>query len=456
MADFSTEVSLRMTSNAESEYADRDRPRLRVVICAFGLSPIRGSEAATAWQHVSRLTKYHDITALCFPGIKGEIPGECEKYFAEKGKPAGLEIEFIEPPFLAKLLEKNSSSFLRAFVSFGNRSWQKAAYARALELHREKPFDAAHHLTITGYREPGFLWKLGVPFFWGPVTGASDVPWSYFGLMGWRDRLAYTGRNLANWVQMRFSARPRHAARIAAEVWSVGRDNHDMISGLWGVPSTQLFETGTVPPPVDQPIKTYQPGQKLRLVTAGYLVGRKAVSIALEALAQIGDSLDWEYTIMGHGPAKEGWMALGEKLGLGQRVRWTGNLPHAKAMEELESNHIFLFPSVKEGTPNVVPEALSHAIPVICHDSCGMGLMVNDNCGIKIPLKDPRTSVAGFVDAIRRLATTPGEIERLSRGALDRAGQITWDRNARLMAEAYWKHCKRDIPSDRPQRMQVA
>jgi glycosyltransferase involved in cell wall biosynthesis len=435
-------ANLSMTS--EADVSIDARPRLRVVVAAFGMSPIRGSEAATAWQHISRLTKYHDVVALCFPGLQGEIREECAKYFAANGPHPGLTIEFIEPPPFARLLERNSSSVLRAFVTVGNRSWQKAAFARALALHREQPFDAAHQLTITGYREPGFLWNLGVPFFWGPVTGASDVPWRYFSLLGWRDRIAYTSRNVANWVQMRVAPRPRRAARAASEIWAVGRDNLEMITGKWGVPATQLFETGTMPPRPDQPIRTFQSGEKLRMVTAGYLVGRKAISIALAALA-----------IIGHGPAKEGWMALAKELGLGDRVRWTGNLPHAQALAELQSNHVFLFPSLKEGTPNVVPEALSKAVPVICHDICGMGLMVNDTCGIKVALLDPASSARGFADAIRRLATTEGEIERLSRGALLRASQITWDRNAQIMAEAYWRHASKSAPAPCESKMRV-
>ena len=431
---------------SDSPFATESRPSLRVVVTAFGMSPIRGSEAATAWQHVSRLTKYHDITALCFPGLQGEIVEECKKYFAEKGPQPGLTIEFIEPPPLARLLERNSSSILRAFVTIGNRTWQKAAFDRAMEIHRHTPFDAAHHLTITGYREPGYLWQMGIPFFWGPVTGASDVPLRYLGLMAWRDRTAYIFRNLANALQKRFARRPRQAARAAAQVWAVGQDNVDMVTGMWGVPSQQLFETGTLPPKPDQPIRTFQPGEKLRLVTAGYLVGRKAISIALRALAIVGDQIPWEYTIMGHGPAKEGWMALANELGLGDRVRWTGNLPHADALAELRSNHAFLFPSLKEGTPNVVPEAFTMAVPVICHDICGMGLMVTETSGIKVPAINPDASARGFADAILKLATTPGEVQRLSQGALQRAAQITWDQNAKIMAEAYWRHAKRRAP----------
>jgi len=89
------------------------RPRLRVLVSAFGLSPIRGSEAAIAWQHVSRLAAYHDVVALCTPGVHGEIREECAKYFEKNGPVPGLSIEFVEPPPLSRFLERNSSSILR-------------------------------------------------------------------------------------------------------------------------------------------------------------------------------------------------------------------------------------------------------------------------------------------------------------------------------------------------------
>ena len=417
------------------------RPRLRVLVSAFGLSPIRGSEAAIAWQHVSRLAAYHDVVALCTPGVHGEIREECAKYFEKNGPVPGLTIEFVEPPPLSRFLERNSSSILRAIFAIGNASWQRAAFTRAKELHAQQPIDAAHHMTITGFREPGYLWKLGVPFFWGPVAGASDVPWKYLPIMSWRDRVAYGLRNIANWFQMRFSIRPRRAARAAKEIWAVGPDNTNMVTKLWGYPSTHIYECAAIAPKPDQPIKQFTPGETLRLVTAGYHVGRKALPIVLHAIKLIGDSVPVELTIMGHGPEKARWMAIRDELGIASKIRWFDNLPHKDALAEMERNHVYVFPSLKEGTSSVVPEAMTLGLPVICHDMCGMSLMVTDDCGIKVSPNGPAASAQGFADAIKKLATMPGEVTRLSRGALKRAGECTWDVNARMFAESYWKHC---------------
>ena len=76
----------------------------------------------------------------------------------------------------------------------------------------------------------------------------------------------------------------------------------------------------------------------------------------------------------------------------------------------------FVFTSLQEATSTVVPEALSLGLPVICHDVCGMEVAVTPECGIKIPLLDPATSIRGFVEAILKLSH-PMELERLSAGS---------------------------------------
>jgi hypothetical protein len=68
-----------------------------------------------------------------------------------------------------------------------------------------------------------------------------------------------------------------------------------------------------------------------------------------------------------------------------------------------------------------------------------MSLMVNDTCGIKVAPLGPQKSAEGFAAAIKRMATEPGLIDRLSVGALKRAEECTWERNAVMFADAYEK-----------------
>jgi hypothetical protein len=66
------------------------------------------------------------------------------------------------------------------------REWERRAFTLAQEITRAEEFDLVHHLTMQGYREPGFLWQLPLPFVWGPAGGHAQMPWRYFSMLGWR------------------------------------------------------------------------------------------------------------------------------------------------------------------------------------------------------------------------------------------------------------------------------
>jgi glycosyltransferase involved in cell wall biosynthesis len=97
----------------------------------------------------------------------------------------------------------------------------------------------------------------------------------------------------------------------------------------------------------------------------------------------------------------------------------------------------FVSTSVLEETSLVVLESLSLGLPVVCHDACGMGVAVNERCGIKVPMHTPNESVAGFADAIKRLAAGGDAFRQLSAGAIARARELAWDDKAAAIAATY-------------------
>jgi glycosyltransferase involved in cell wall biosynthesis len=106
-------------------------------------------------------------------------------------------------------------------------------------------------------------------------------------------------------------------------------------------------------------------------------------------------------------------------------------------MAEMQTADVFAFTSLQEGTSNVVMEALSLGLPVICHDACGMGVAVNNSCGIKIPMTSPAQSIEGFASAIQTLIDEPARINQLSQGALKRADELSWDRKVQEIAQVF-------------------
>ncbi|KQT50685.1 hypothetical protein ASG43_05205 [Aureimonas sp. Leaf454] len=408
--------------------------RLRVLVCAFAVSPIGGSEPGLGWNVVSRLARWHDVTVLCSPGMPGERDFRREIADQLRAEPIpGLTFHFVPPPLLSRMLQRETLMRRRTVYYLGYRSWHRAALAAARSLHAKAPFDLVHQLNITGYREPGDLWRLPIPFVWGPIDGASDLGWSFFSIMGWGERLFYATRNVTNALQKRAPLRARRAAHRASHIWAIGGTNTEMVRRHWDREAESVIESGAKP--VTGSARSFDGTRPLRLVWNGLHIGRKALPILFHALRDLDGG--HEVVVLGEGPATRSWKRMAERLGIADRVRWTGFIPHAEAMAELERADALVHTSLLEGTPAVVLEALTRGIPVICHDGCGMGVAVTERSGIKVPLRDPETSIAGFREAIDRLAHEAELVERLSGGALARARALSWDAMSERIARRY-------------------
>jgi glycosyltransferase involved in cell wall biosynthesis len=411
--------------------ASSNNPRRRVLISANAVSPARGSEPGVGWQVCSRLARFHDVTVLCAAGVSGPDATCFRDEITAHGPVPGLTIRYVDPPLLSFLFQRETALCRRTFYYTGYKSWQRAAYKVAVDLHREKPFDLIHQLNMTGYREPGYLWKIAAPFVWGPVGGAANYPPGFYDLLGRRDRLFYSVRTGTNRLQSK-SKRCRQAAEKSKHVWAISSEDVDLIRS-WGVTAERMLETGATARDAAA-VRTYDGTRPLRVVWSGRHLGRKALPILLQTAAKLKDRV--ELVVLGDGPETAAWKSLAASLGV-DKIRWTGNLTQADALAESARADVLAFTSVLEGTPHVVVESLSLGLPVVCHDACGMGAAVTDECGVLIPMRNSEESVAAFTEALRSLAADPAMVVRLSRGALARAAELSWDRIAERIAAVY-------------------
>lgn len=418
--------------------AEQKMPRRRVLLSAFVASAQGGSEVAIGWNLARALAMFHDITLLCTPYIGVEDFRKRNNAFFDKNGPIpGLKVHYVEPPLLSKWFQQGHMGLRKPFYYIGYANWQRVALQEARKLHQQQAFDLAHHLNITGFREPGYLWLLDIPFVWGPIGGAADFPARYFSLLNPLDQFQYRLRNMVNRWQRTLAWRPRQAARRAGKIWTIGPENHRMVTQQWGVPAEMLCESGASEIRVDPERTVYNRQRPIRLVWSGLFIGRKALPLFLHALARLPESVSWEATIIGDGPGRNPSQALASRLHIQSRIRWTGSLYHTDALHELGLGDVLIFTSLQEGTPVTLLEALSRGLPVVCHNTCGMGVAITPDCGILIQPDTIESSIRGFAQAIIRLASNPNYLQKLSQGAFRRADELSWDRIAQKIAGGY-------------------
>ena len=414
---------------------------MRILLSCYYFSPYRGGEAAVGWKYATGLAGLgHDVTVL-YGDLSDKEPmrKDIERYEAEVGLPANLTAIHVPPDQMTQTIHDWHAKPGLWFLYYpAYRRWQMSAFKEARRLHAEHAFDIAHHLTIIGFREPGYLWNLGIPFVWGPINGAASMPWGFIPGLGWKGRYQHVLRNLLNWLQIRLPSRSRKAAEHASKIWAVTEEDRRMVEDVWGFQAETMIETGATPD-LAAKVRNHAPEKPLCLIWCGLLEARKSLHLVLHAIAQLPKGIDCELHVIGDGAEAGHWRALGESLELGERVRWRGRVTHAEAQKLMATGHVLIHSSVKEGTPHVVLESMAQGMPVICHDACGMGVAVDETSGIKVPMLNPETSITGFRDAILRFCREPGLLEKLSEGALRRAHELSWENKVRTIGDAYRK-----------------
>jgi glycosyltransferase involved in cell wall biosynthesis len=304
-------------------------------------------------------------------------------------------------------------------------------------LNEIQKFSVVHQLTQITFREPGYLWKLGIPFVWGPTGGTSTFPGSFHRILSFQSRLLDRIRTISLYYQFYFSPRVRKAIKQAATIYVFSRLDEERFKKRANGNVKVMLDVGTYSQIAVKPAVKINQG-KLKVIWCGRLDEFKALFILLHSIA--GSDLIQQnvtFQIVGSGPLGDSLRHSAKKLHL-SNIEWTGRVSHEEVFNLMGKADFFVHTSIREATSSVIPEALSMGLPVICHDAYGMGIAVNDSCGIKIPLVSPERSIACFRSAIEQLVCDRVLLSNLKRGAFRRVSEINWDNMARTISVDYY------------------
>jgi glycosyltransferase involved in cell wall biosynthesis len=105
---------------------------------------------------------------------------------------------------------------------------------------------------------------------------------------------------------------------------------------------------------------------------------------------------DCRLLIVGDGPQRAELVALADRLGVAERVRFAGAVPHAEVPAWLRRFDLFVAPSRQESFGVAVVEAGACGLPVVVSDAGGLPEVVQDgHTGLVVPVGDvPRLQAA--------------------------------------------------------------
>jgi glycosyltransferase involved in cell wall biosynthesis len=423
--------------------------RLNVLIVAHEFSPEQGSECSEGWNLVTRLAQYHDVTVLHASGSQfrhNSYSEAIDRYHKSNNPIPGLTLINIDQPKITKFISRFNANFLKigsiglpVLYFSAYKYWQKAVYSEAKRLTKEKEFHILHQLTQITFREPGYLWKLGIPFVWGPTGGTSTIPKGFLSMLSWKSKVFEKIRSFSNFYQFRFVPRIIQANKQARLIYAFTKEDGILFQKRAKGEIKLMLDAGTTLTKVKKEVSKEENSSVLTAIWCGQLIERKAASILVHAIAAGQFQANQiKFLIIGDGPLRDSLIQLASELHI-NNIEWIKNVSHDSVFELMRAADIFIHTSYREATSNVIPEALSMGLPVICHDANGMSIAINDSCGIKIPLVSFDESVAGFQKAIHQFLSDPVHLGQLKKGAIARTEEISWDAMAATIAKDYHK-----------------
>lgn len=154
--------------------------------------------------------------------------------------------------------------------------------------------------------------------------------------------------------------------------------------------------------------------ETMRFVFVGRLTRDKGVFELVEAATRLAHQLNFEVYLVGDGDAFDSLGRLVSDRNL-EPVSLLGWQDRASVSRILESSHIFVLPTYREGFPNAVLEGMAHGLPVIATDTGAISDSVQD--GVNGFLIAPK-SVPELVSAMARYLNDPELVSKHSSESL--------------------------------------
>ncbi len=127
----------------------------------------------------------------------------------------------------------------------------------------------------------------------------------------------------------------------------------------------QLCRLGVDPTRFTPAAKAREPGP-VRLLSVGRLTSAKGQWLLVHACAALQrEGVDFELTVVGDGPDRARLTEGVSSQNLQGRVRFTGALNQTEVLAELARADVFVLPSLAEGIPVVLMEAMASGVPCV-------------------------------------------------------------------------------------------
>lgn len=382
------------------------------------------------------------ILTTSFPRYRGDYAGAFVLDLAMKMAEGGMEVRVVAPGEAGAAAEEQIGPIrVSRFTYMIPRNWQRMAYGGGIPSNLRKQWLAWAQMPL--FFLSFFIRGLGacqgcdiIHAYWifagfvAVMLSAACAKPSVLTVQG-SDVNALFGNRWLRWFR---SYVVRRVARVIAvstplaeRVRELGADAHQIALIPNGVDTTAFSdsEVGN--------------GFEYRLLWVGRLSAEKGVEFLVEAMAQVAKEFPQaRLTLVGDGPRRDDIERLITRLALNGRVHLTGLVPHHEIPTYLKRSDLFILPSLSEGLPLVLGEAMSAGKPVVATCVGGIPDVVVGEGSERTGYLVPAANASALAQAIGDVFSDPQKARVMGQNGRKRIErQYAWSHVARQTIDLY-------------------
>lgn len=383
-----------------------------ILVLSFACSPVLGSEFSVGWNFINHMNKHNRLFVL-YADLADNTG--MDDYISGRKK-----IENVSFFYCGKKekLPKNVNVLRDYIQSYRDtKKLHNNAFLLAKEIIERERIDCIHYLNPIGFKESSTLWKLNLPYVWGPVQTVSDWPWFSLPYLSLRGKIEFFARKFFHNIHFYCNKNVRKAFYRSDVVVAATPFSKDQVEKSFN--KKVLYSPENAIESIENYNVIEYKGGVLQILFAGSLIDRKGVIFILYALNELKKKnllSKCHLHVFGTGYLENTLKEFTRKNHLDSAISWHGFVDRGLLQRQMRNMHLNVITSLSEGTPTTLWESMLQGVPTLYFNHCGMQGVLNEKCGFPVEVSrfSCRKNITSIVQNLSLIIEKPEIIREKS------------------------------------------
>lgn len=380
---------------------------VRILLSAFACNPNVGSESSYGYYWAHELAA-KGFNVVCITRAVNRTD------LSKLDNHPNLSFIFVDLPFGLERLYNFRTAGLYIYYLL----WQWKTFLISKKLNKVKRFDIIHHVTFASLQLGSFMYKLRIPFVFGPTGGGQMPPKvlkKYFD-DGWE---LEQKRERISKLMLKYNPACFRAIKKSDAILASNYDTRLLAEKFSPKKIFDVLDTCLRDDFIPLQCPQRRIGDKIKLLWLGRVFPRKGILLAIEVMKILKENDRVELTIVGDGPFMNKMIEKVKEYGLEKTVSILGRVDYNKVSEVYLNHHFLLFTSLRDAVGVQMVEAMAFGLPVIGLNIHGQSQVIQANRGVKVDVDENSNVAEKLAKAILQLIENKAFYEAMSKAAYE-------------------------------------